>query len=205
VFEFMATFSPIAVFDFDHTLTNRDSLLPFLFYMHGVRKSVYRLITLSPVFIRFLVGKMSRQGIKEKILTRFLGGRQFSDVQALGECYAEKQLDGYLKPEAIQRLAWHQSLGHRCLLVSASLEFYLKPWAKRHGFEEVLASRLELTSNGIVTGRLAGLNCWGLEKKQRLLAYLGEERHDELYVYGDSCGDKEILALADYPFYRKFQ
>lgn len=156
--------SIIAVFDFDHTLTNRDSLIPFLFYCQGLWKTSYHLAALSPTFIKFLLGNLSRQATKEKIITRFIGGWKFADVQAWGEKYAKKELDHYLKAEAMQRLAWHQAQGHRCLLVSASLEFYLKPWAKRHGFEEVLASCLELTSTSHVTGRLEGLNCWGLEK-----------------------------------------
>lgn len=197
----------LAVFDFDHTITDRDSLLPFLFYIQGFWKTIYHLLVLTPDFICYLVGHLSRQEMKEKILTRFIGGRCFTEVQSLGQDYADCQLDNYLKPEAMKRLAWHQSQGHRCLLISASLEFYLKPWAKRHGFEEVLASCLELTSSGYVTGRLQGLNCWGPEKKRRLLAYLGSTQVDriQLYVYGDSRGDQEILALANYPFYRKFE
>ncbi len=203
---FMDTSSPIiAVFDFDHTLTDRDSLVPFLFYIQGFWKTMYHFIALGPAFTKYLMGLLSRQSIKEKILTRFIGNRLFADVQALGETYADQQLDRYLKPEALKRLAWHQAQGHRCLLVSASLEFYLKPWAARHGFEEVIASRLELTPTGYVTGRLIGFNCWGPEKKRRLLAYLDSTKQAQLYVYGDSRGDHEILALADYSFYRKFE
>ncbi len=195
----------IAAFDFDHTLTDRDSLLPFLFYMQGFGKASYHLTALTPQFIRFLMGNLSRQGIKEKILERFIGDCLWTEIQALGQQYADEQLDQYLKPEALERLAWHQTQGHRCLLVSASLEFYLKPWAKRHGFEETLCSRLEIAPTGYVTGRLNGLNCWGPDKAQRLLAYLGPKVNYQLYAYGDSRGDQEMLALADYPFYRTFK
>ncbi|MBS0272732.1 MAG: HAD family hydrolase [Proteobacteria bacterium] len=202
-----ASTSPIiAVFDFDNTLTNRDSLVPFLFHIHGFWKTIYHFIALIPAFTGYFAGALSRQQIKERILTRFIGSRLFGDVQALGKIYADQQLDRYLKPEALKRLTWHQAQGHRCLLVSASLEFYLKPWAKRHGFEKVIASRLELTPTEHITGRLIGLNCWGPEKKRRLLAYLDSTTTQaQFYVYGDSRGDHEILALADYPFYRKFK
>lgn len=199
------SFPIIAVFDFDHTLTDRDSLTPFLFYVQGFWKTIGYLIVLVPSFLGYLIGLVSRQSIKEKILTRFIGDHSFTDIQALGKTYADQQLDRYLKPEALKRFTWHQAQGHRCLLVSASLELYLKPWAKRHGFEEVIASRLELTATGYVTGRLVGLNCWGAEKERRLLAYLDSREQVQLYVYGDSCGDREILALADYPFYRRFE
>lgn len=197
----------IAVFDFDHTITDRDSLLPFLFYVQGFWKTIYYLFILTPFFIQYILGNLSRQRMKEKILGRFFGGRLKSELDALGQQYADFELDRYLKPEAMDRLKWHQSQGHRCLLVSASLEFYLKPWAKRYGFEEVLASRLEVNAAEEITGRLVGLNCWGPEKEQRLFDYLGhiEDGETKFYVYGDSRGDKEILALADFPFYRTFK
>ena len=201
----MTSSSTFAVFDFDHTLTDRDSLLPFLFYTQGFWKTIYHLTCLIPAFLKYSIGNLSRQKIKEKILTRFMGGWLWTDVQTLGKQYADQQLDHYLKPEALKRLDWHLSQGHRCLLISASLEFYLKPWAMRHGFEAVLASQLEVTLTGQVTGRLLGLNCWGPEKERRLLAYLDSTSYDQLYVYGDSRGDQEILALADYPFYRTFE
>jgi HAD superfamily hydrolase (TIGR01490 family) len=200
-----STTSTIAVFDFDNTITDRDSLLPFLFYVQGVWKTIYFLILLVPDFLRYMIGNISRQAIKEKILIRFIGGKSFTEVQAFGKQYAEGLLDRYLKPEALKRLAWHQAQGDRCLLVSASLEFYLSPWAMRYGFEAVIASHLEVTSNGLVTGCLEGLNCWGSEKERRLLAYLGAVKPHQLYVYGDSRGDQEMLALAHYPFYRKFE
>lgn len=198
----------IAVFDFDKTLTRCDSFLPFLFYFNGFWKTTYSLLLLTPDFIRYLFGRLSRQNIKEKIIERFIAGRQYRDIQSLGEAYAEKKLDKYLRTEAMRRLSWHQSQGHRCILVSASFEFYLSPWARRHGFEEVLASRLELTPSGYVTGNLLGLNCWGPEKKNRLTDYLEHTlgaKDQDLYVYGDSRGDQEILAMADYPFYRRFK
>lgn len=194
-----------AIFDFDNTLTDRDSLLPFLFYIQGFWKAIYSLTLLTPDFMRYLIGNLSRQRMKEKILTRFIGGKPYVEVQALGQQYVDQQLDRYLKPEALKRLAWHQSQGHRCLLVSASLEFYLIPWAMKHGFETVLASRLEITSEGNVTGNLVGLNCWGPEKERRLLAYWNAIKPDHIYAYGDSRGDQEMLKLAHYPFYRIFE
>lgn len=194
----------IAAFDFDHTLIDRDSLLPFLIYVKGYLKTFYHLTALSSTLIGFVLNKVTRQEVKEKILIRFFQGWAMPDLQALGNSYAETVLDDFVKPKAIQRLRWHQSQGHRCILVSASPEFYLKPWAARHGFETVLASRLEEEPAGQVTGHLQGLNCWGLEKQHRLVAYLGPKDSYELYAYGDSRGDRELLALADHPFYRCF-
>ncbi len=98
------------------------------------------------------------------------------------------------------RLHWHQRQGHRCVLVSASMDIYLKPWAAAAGFDDVVCSTLEF-HDGRVTGRLAGGNCYGDEKARRLAQLLGEQDYT-LYAYGDSRGDKELLAMADYGYYR---
>ena len=65
----------------------------------------------------------------------------------------------------------------------------------------VIATRLERDPGGRLTGRLAGLNCRGPEKARRVREWLAG--HDltgaELWAYGDSPGDAELLAAADHP------
>jgi phosphoserine phosphatase len=51
---------------------------------------------------------------------------------------------------------------------------------------------------------LAGLNCKGPEKMQRLRAHLGSWQGSVLEAYGDSRGDRELLLAADLPHYRSF-
>lgn len=200
----MTRSSVIAAFDFDHTLTTRDSLLPFLFLLGGLGYGTGQISLLGPDYVRYLFSRLSRQEMKEKILTRFIKGKTWEDLRAVGEEFASHRLGRWINPKSLKALAWHQAMGHRCLLISASLELYLHPWARIHGFETVLASRLELTPSGQATGCLMGLNCWGPEKVRRLIEYAGSKEQYQLYAYGDSRGDQELLQLADYPFYRQF-
>jgi HAD superfamily hydrolase (TIGR01490 family) len=200
----MKKLSVIAAFDFDHTMTKCDSLLPFLIEFAGIFQTILKLALLTPSFIKFFLGNLSRQEVKEKILTSFFKGLPVSILQQKGHAYAHKRLDDFVKSQALERLAWHQQQGHKCLLVSASLDFYLNPWAKSKGFDAVICSSLEVTSEQFVTGKLQGLNCWGPEKKRRLIEQFGPKESYQLYMYGDSRGDQELLDLADYPFYRIF-
>jgi phosphoserine phosphatase len=78
----------------------------------------------------------------------------------------------------------------------------LEPWAKQKGFTDVLVSSLEINSSGIATGKLRGLNCWGPEKARRIKEHLHPIDQYYIYAYGDSLGDKELLALADETFFR---
>ena len=94
------------------------------------------------------------------------------------------------------RLAAHRAAGDRCVLVSASLDLWLQPWAQRHGFAAVLCSQLAADADGRASGRLAGANCFGAEKVRRLEAWLAGTR-PRLVAYGDSRGDLPLLDFAD--------
>jgi phosphatidylglycerophosphatase C len=100
-----------------------------------------------------------------------------------------------LRPDVRERLDWHRAEGHELVLVSASPELYVTPIGRRLGFDEVLATRLEVDADGRLTGRLEGANCRGPEKVARLRTWRGEGL-TVAYAYGDSTGDREMLALA---------
>lgn len=192
----------VAAFDFDGTVTYRDTLFPFLIFVFGFWKTMGKLFLDLPHLIGFVLKISPRQKTKERILGRFFAGRDLNEIRTLGETFAAEKLDSHIRPEAIQRLRWHQSQGHRCVLISASLDVYLTPWADRMGFADLISSRFETNGTGEITGKLLGFNCWGPEKVRRLTEHLGPKKY-QLYAYGDSRGDQELLALADHPFYRQ--
>jgi phosphatidylglycerophosphatase C len=194
----------VAAFDFDGTLTYHDSLFYFLLHTHGKIKAFYYFLFLFPTFIAYLIGKIDRQKTKEKILGYFFSGTSINTVRKLGEKFAREKIRRHLRPAGIERLQWHLKQGHLCILISASLNIYLQPWAQMMGFHESLTSQLA-DENGIVTGKLRGNNCRGPEKVHRLQELIGSKEKYYLYAYGDSEGDRELLALADAPFYRKFE
>lgn len=193
----------VAAFDFDGTLITRDSLVPFLIYLQGVFKTYSKLLLLSPYGLGFGLNLISRQQVKERVLKSFIKGMSFSDLLHLGERFANGVLDRFVCQELFKRYQWHKSQGHICILVSASLDFYLTPWAQRHGFHHVISSKLEIDNQGKVTGNLLGKNCWGPEKPKQLIELIGPKDQYTLYAYGDSRGDYELLQLADYSFYKK--
>ncbi|ADE15271.1 HAD-superfamily subfamily IB hydrolase, TIGR01490 [Nitrosococcus halophilus Nc 4] len=194
----------VAAFDFDGTLTYMDSLLPFLHAVAGTRRFTRDLVVLSPTLLAYKRGRLSNDEAKQQVLAHFLGGRELVSLEQIVHHFIQQTLPYLLRRRALQRLAWHQRQNHRCILVSASLELYLKPWAENMGFMEVLGSHLELTSAGVLTGRLSGKNCYGEEKPRRLAALLGDRRCYRLYAYGDSKGDQALLDYADYAYYRQF-
>jgi HAD superfamily hydrolase (TIGR01490 family) len=194
----------VAAFDFDGTLTRRDTLLPFLRFLLGDAKLARHALALAPTLLSYGLG-MTENGIaKERVFMRCLAGMEWQRLQAEAERFAALVLPGLLRPEALQRLHWHQQQGHRCIAISASLELYVRPWAIAAGFNEVIATRLETGADGRISGRLAGANCYGAEKVKRLEGLIGARDGYSLYAYGDSRGDRELLASADHAYYRQF-
>ncbi|MHB1676025.1 MAG: HAD family hydrolase [Sulfuriferula sp.] len=192
----------VAAFDFDGTLTRGDSFLSFLRTIAGRRRFLLQMLGLSPSLLAYVLGAMSNHRVKNRLLAQFLRGKEVSSVEQVAQNFATGQLPGFIKPSALARLRWHQQEGHRCIIVSASLECYLRPWAATVGVAEVIGSQLAVDGE-VYTGALTGLNCYGAEKTRRLTALLGEREAYTLYAYGDSKGDRELLALADYAYYRQ--
>jgi len=193
----------VAAFDFDGTVSYRDTLLPFIFFVHGYFNGTLRLLSLLPTFILYVFGSKGRQETKEAVLARCFSAWSLHDLRRVGASYAKERLPALLRPEALSRLQWHLGEGHRCVLVSASLDIYLEPWTRQVGFDDLLSSRLMTDAEGLVSGKLVGRNCWGAEKIRLLEDLLGPREDYQLYAYGDSRGDYELLESADWAFYRE--
>lgn len=199
------TLPVVAAFDFDGTLTYRDSLLPFAIFTRGKLSSTFRVTLELPRLLGFALRIVPRQKAKEGLLRRFFGGEHIETLRKWGHEFAYKGLPFLLRPEAMERYYWHKQQGHRCIIVSASVDIYLSPWAYSVGFQDVLSSRLAVTPDNIATGKLEGLNCWGPEKVRRLEGLLGPKSGYTLYAYGDSRGDREMLSIADHAYDGTFQ
>lgn len=192
----------IAAFDFDCTITTHDTLLPFLYFTAPFYKGFINSIKLLPIALGYKLGVIENHLAKEHLLKNFLRNKPLDWLQAQAEIFASDIIPSYLRLTAIERIRWHQQQGHYCVLVSAGLEIYLKPWAQTLGFDEVIATKLIVLPSGEISGQIEGQNCYGQEKVNRLITSLGSKDNFILYAYGDSRGDKELLALADFPYYR---
>lgn len=195
----------IAAFDFDGTLTYRDTLIPFLLFVCGPWKLLKEALILTPLFLGYVIKCYDRQQVKEALLTRTIAGMPMQRVRELGAQFAVQRLPQLLRPEGMERLRWHQHRGDRTILVSANLDVYLDPWGKEVGFQDVICSKVEENRDHAVTGKLVGKNCRAYEKVVRLEKMLLDRESYEVYAYGDSAGDKEMLEWSNFAFYKKFE
>lgn len=190
--------STVAAFDVDGTLTTRDCVTPFLF--RTVRWRTALALATHPLTVLRAVGRRDRDLLKEVVCTAF-AGYDAEQLDAKGAAFAQEVERRRLRTDTVARLRRHHELGHRTVLVSASLEPYLLPLGRALEVDGIVCTRLEQGTDGRLTGRLDGANCRGSEKARRLEEWLAE--HDlcdaTLWAYGDSQGDAELLACADHP------
>lgn len=194
----------IAVFDFDGTLTKKDSFKDFLVYTFGIAKFYHGILKNIFQLTSYACGLITNQQAKERMFKTFFAGWTGECFQRICITYSLEKIDGILRSEAKDRMEWHKAQAHRVVMVSASLVDWLTPWAIKNGFHDVIATEPEI-KNGVLTGRFSTPNCHGQEKKRRFLEKYPDRNRYILYVYGDSNGDKELLKMADKPFFRCFR
>lgn len=193
----------IAAFDFDGTLSRRDTLVPFLARACGTQDLTRALRRVAPLAVKARTGTLGselhhRDATKAALLHRLLAGREAGWFEQQGRRYASR-LEAKLRPEMVEQVRWHRAEGHELVIVSASLATYLEPFAAEHGFDHVIAVELEVGAHGRLTGEMVGPNVRGPEKAVRLRSWLGGDEPEVLWAYGNSSGDRELLAMADVP------
>ncbi|MDP8976214.1 MAG: HAD-IB family hydrolase [Actinomycetota bacterium] len=189
----------IAAFDLDGTLTRGDTLLPFLRRARGRTRVSRALVVHSLILTRAIAVGHGRDGAKESLLADLLHHQDVSALRTTAASFAEEVVRRRLRPAVLERVRAHQRAGHELVIVSASPEIYVDPIGRLLGFDATLATRLEADPRGRLTGRIAGVNCRGAEKTARFRAWAGDAPLI-LYAYGDSAGDRELLAAADIAF-----
>ena len=188
----------LALFDFDGTLTTRDSFVDFHIFSQGPTKFLSACAVAAIQGCRSLNG--SRGFLKEALVRRLWGGTPLEDYEAAARRYAELRVEEILLPLALRVFLRHVELGHIVYIVTASMKEWIEPWASIHGVP-VIGTELE-TLDGKLTGRLATPNCRGAEKVVRITGVTDLKRYEKIYAYGNSRGDREMLDIADEKIYR---
>jgi HAD superfamily hydrolase (TIGR01490 family) len=192
----------IAAFDFDKTITTRDTFVPFLFFAFGFFRTCKAFLTLAPEAVFVIIGISNRNRFKEKLIKYLFYGQSVTQLRQKSIKYTS-QLNKLYRPQALKAISWHKKQGHRCIMVSASLDLYLNIVSEKLGFNDLVCTQLSYIEN-IYDGNLIRGNCRDKNKVLLLEDLLGALNRYEIYAYGDSDGDTELLAIADYAYYRIF-
>ncbi len=193
---------PLVAFDFDGTLTVRDAGLAFMAWRAGPWRFASGLLRLAPDLLAYLATR-DRGALKAAAARVFLAGATAEEVGADAERFAAHAFPRLLRPDALRCWAEHGAAGRERVIVTASAELVIAPFARRLGADRLIGTRLTLDAGGRLTGALAGPNCRAAEKVVRLEQVYGPGLRLHA-AYGDTVGDREMLAIADRPGWRVF-
>lgn len=201
----------IVAFDFDGTLTTKDTLLVFIRYACGFRAFVVGFLRYSPLLVLMKLGLYPNYKVKQKVFSYFFKGMKLEDFDHLCQQFAQ-DYQHLLRPQGIEAMNQAFSDGAEVLIVSASIDNWVKPFFENLSNQStqnnrsilILGTQIEV-NDGLLTGRFLTKNCYGQEKVNRIIALYPHREEYHLTAYGDSQGDKELLAFADESYYKPFR
>ena len=192
----------IVAFDFDGTLTTKDTLLAFIRYACGTKAFAIGFLRYAHLLVLMKLGLYPNWKAKQKVFAHFFEGMKIEEFDGLCQRFA-KDNQHLLRPKGLEVL--HQALdeGAEVLIVSASIDNWVKAFFNIESLC-VIGTQVEV-KDGRLTGRFLTKNCYGQEKVNRILALYPNRQDYHLTAYGDSRGDKELLAFADESHYKPFR
>jgi phosphatidylglycerophosphatase C len=184
----------LVLFDFDGTLSKKDTYIQFLFFFLGTFRALTGLVILSPYILLFYLRLISSHGLKLKMTDYFFKNQEENKLISSGKEFVEYlHLTDNLRDGLMTELKNYKAKGHEVCIVSASLDIWLKPFAERYGIN-YLCTEVKYVNGRY--GGFSGLNCNRREKAVRIKNEYRLEDFAEIIAYGNSSGDKYMFDLA---------
>lgn len=198
----------LAIFDVDYTLTKRETLIEFYFFMMKKNPKLIKYLPksiFSSVFYAFKIYDASKL---KKIFIRFIDGIEEVEMKKIVKEFYETRLSKILYKDAIDTIRKMKGEGYKIYLISASAEFYLSELYNIKEVDKVIGTRF-LTNNGLHRNEICGENCKGQEKVIRLKEVLKEENievdFESSYMFSDSLSDLPLFDLVGHPYLINFK
>ncbi len=209
----------IYCFDFDGTLTTNDTLIEFIRYAKGNKKFFLGFLLYSPLLVLMKLHLYPNWKAKQLIFKHFFGGMDIEKFNQLCQDFAINN-QHLLRQDGIKCVQKAIKERHQVFIISASIDNWVRPFfsQERQDSVTVLGTQIEVI-DGKVTGYFKSNNCYGEEKVHRICQALTRTLTNEqgvsilsfdrtqyfIEAFGDSRGDKELLAFADKGHYKPFR
>lgn len=190
----------LILFDFDGTLTNKDSLLVFFQFTHGKLHFYWNILLSLPIVILWKIGILKAANGKNLIFNIFYKNWSKEKLEDYGNRFVQSAIPKILFPGAIDLIKSYQKEGTKIALVSASTDVYLQYFCQQYHLKCICTELLY--ENDIYTGKFKTPNCNKQEKVKRVKAIYNKNNFNKTIAYGNSSGDKAMMDWADESFYR---
>lgn len=193
----------VYAFDFDGTLTRRDTLIEFIRFAKGDKAFLLCFLRYSPLLVLMKLGLYPNWKAKQRVFSHCFRGMAVDTFNSLCSRFACDKAR-LMRPKGMKKLREVLAEGGKVVVVSASVNNWVEPFFADIGGVYVVGTMVE-EREGVLTGRFLTKNCYGEEKVTRLLQLFPERTQYWLTAYGDSRGDFELLDFANESYYRPFK
>lgn len=196
-------------FDFDGTLTKRDTLIAFISYVKGRKAMLTGFGRYLPMLILMKLGLFPNGKAKRIIFTYFFAGMPEDEFNLWCKRFAcDKK--GIIRHKGMDKIKEVIAEGHQVMIVSASIDRWVKEFFREMSDDSeppkiIITGTKIATNDGRLTGRFLTKNCYGKEKVNRIKELFPERDKYYLTAFGDSRGDIEMLDYSDEGYYKPFR
>ena len=189
------------LFDFDGTLTYKDTMFLFLKF-YNPQKFYYQFALHIPLFILLKLKLADAEKVKKSLISSVLKGEKQSRREQKSQEFFDKFNTKIIRENALDFIKNIDRNQTESYIVTASLDIWVKPFAEMLQMK-LLATTAEF-EDGIFTGNFTGKNCNGAEKRCRIEEEFAGRKFDKTIAFGDTSGDREMMAWADESEFRFF-
>lgn len=189
------------LFDFDGTLTKKDSLFDFLKFSFS-SQYYQHFILFTPLFVLCKLHILDMGKVKEKFISSFLKGKSYVEINQIAQNYFKAKFPELIHLKADEYIKNVSNYNDK-FIVSASLDIWLKPFADHYGMG-LICTKAKFDDKGNFTGKFASANCNKLEKKNRIEKEIDLTLYDEIIAFGDTSGDKAMFEIATKSYFKHF-
>ena len=189
------------LFDFDGTLTYKDTMFLFLKFYNPSRYSL-QFLKHIPLFILLKLKLASAEAVKKSFISSMLKGESRYSIDKKAKLFFDQNYPALIRENALDFIKNIDRENTQSYIVSASLDIWVRPFAEELNMA-LLATKAEF-ENDIFTGRFIGKNCNKDEKVCRIEAELDGKKYDKIIAFGDTSGDKPMFKFANESHYRFF-
>ena len=182
------------LFDFDGTLTYKDTMFLYLKFYNSAKFN-FQFLKHVPLFILLKLKLANAEKVKKSFISSILKGQLKTKIEEKSQQFFEKYYPEIIRENAIEFIQNIDREHTESYLVTASLDIWVKPFAEKFKMN-LLATRAEFKKD-IFTGNFVGNNCNGGEKVHRIKEALQGKKFDKTIAFGDTSGDKEMLEWAN--------
>ena len=179
----------LVLYDFDGTLTHKDSMWAFLVFTFGKARVVKQIVKSSPALVLASLGLRDKGAVKERFLRMLFKELSESELKSAGKRFASEVVDGLLRPERFAKMNEFLSEGADVYIVSASLDVWLSPIARKFGVG-LIATNWDFEQLKFTTP-----NCNYEQKVIRVKSQLNLSEYNQIEVFGNSSGDQALMKL----------